>query len=215
MHEDKEDHMSHISEKSRFSEIARITGIKEWWFEIAMGERELLKPPSSDLDELRTFAYQSPNNSEEKFSGYLHWVKALSEKAVEIKDLNEAIFILKHTPPWHTMAGFRANHALNRFEADKHPQAYRREYLDEQGTIAYFLRQVELAENYEEYYELFRMAQHRCVVVISTIMEKMQQFATSVEELKEIHDQSLPWYPTKLGSLKKMVELFETKQLKT
>ncbi len=195
-----------------FAEIATHTGIKEWWFEVATNIRPLLTPSVTSLEELRNLAYQAPDDSEEKFAGYVHWVKSLDDRATNIQSLDDALFILRHAPPWHTMAAFRANHAKNTFEANKHPRAHRREYLDEQGTIAYFIRQLELVENYEECFELYSYAQHRCVVVNESIFEKMLTFAATWEELKEIHDLSLCWYSTKLSSLRQMVELFSKTQ---
>jgi hypothetical protein len=196
---------------SKYTELSVLTGIKEWWFEVADG-RPLLTPPMVNLNDLRMYTYNSADESEEKFVGYLTWVNILDTLVLTMKTAENAEFILRNSPPWYTKASAQAKHLKQHLEAKRHRHAYRRELLETEGAIANFSRQLELTETFEESYEVYSLATHRCPAVIEAIFEKMVTQSKTIKQLQEVHSLSLSWYSTKLSSLRKMIIISERKR---
>jgi hypothetical protein len=193
---------------SRFSDLVTLTNIGEWWFEVAMG-RPVLTVPHTNLDEIRQYAFQAPDNSEEKYAGYLTWINTLATLEVSATTIPELEFVVRNAPPWFTKSVALAWRKKEKIEGGRHPRAYRRELLETEGVLASFGRQLELVETLDECYDLYNAANHRCPAVLEAIFEKMLTLTNSLADIKEVHDLSLYWYESKLSSIRKLVELHE------
>lgn len=197
---------------SRFSTLMELTSIKEWWFEVAMG-RPVLPLPFTNLDEIRQYAFQAADNSEEKYAGYLAWITTLATLEASATTIPELDFIVRNAPPWYTKGVALAWRKKEKIEGERHPRAYRREFLEAEGVIASFERQLELVETLDECYDIYNAANHRCPGVLEAIFEKMLTLTNNLTDIKEVHDLSLYWYGSKLSSIRKMVELHEAGML--
>ncbi|MEN9920694.1 MAG: hypothetical protein RL538_587 [Candidatus Parcubacteria bacterium] len=193
---------------SRFSALVDLTSINEWWFEVAMG-RPVLTVPYTNLDEIRQYAFQAPDNSEEKYAGYLAWVDTLDTLEASAETDTELEFIIRNAPSWFTKSVAAAWRKKEKLHSERHPRAYRREFIEMEGVLASFNRQLELVETLDECYDIYNAANHRCPAVLEATFEKMLTLTSNLSDIKEVHDLSLYWYKSKLLSIRKMVELHE------